>query len=66
MLLNIKGIGPEIAAVLWSEGLFRHFETTHSLYTPFLSVCKHWKLIFRIFATRATSARDRVGDALVV
>ena len=25
MLLNIKGIGPEFAAILWSEGLFRHF-----------------------------------------
>jgi transposase len=24
MLLDIKGIGPEFAAVLWSEGLFRH------------------------------------------
>jgi transposase len=65
MLLNIKGIGPEFAAILWSEGPFRHFETTDSLYTPFLSICKHWKLIFRIFATRATFARDRVGDALV-
>jgi Transposase IS116/IS110/IS902 family len=26
MLLNIKGIGPEFATVLWSEGLFRHFD----------------------------------------
>ena len=26
MLLNIKGIGPEFAAILWSEGLFRHFD----------------------------------------
>jgi transposase len=26
MLLNVKGIGPEFAAVLWSEGLFRHFD----------------------------------------
>jgi transposase len=25
MLLGIKGIGPEFAATLWSEGLFRHF-----------------------------------------
>jgi transposase len=25
MLLDFKGIGPEFAAVLWSEGLFRHF-----------------------------------------
>jgi len=25
MLLNIKGIGAEFAATLWSEGLFRHF-----------------------------------------
>ena len=25
-LLNLKGIGPEFAAVLWSEGLYRHFE----------------------------------------
>ena len=23
---NIKGVGPEFAAVLWSEGLFRHFD----------------------------------------
>jgi transposase len=26
MLLNIRGIGPEFAAILWSEGLFRHFD----------------------------------------
>jgi transposase len=26
MLLGLKGIGPEFAAILWSEGLFRHFE----------------------------------------
>lgn len=26
MPLNVKGIGPEFAAVLWSEGLSRHFE----------------------------------------
>src|SRR5215469_13015744 len=26
MLLAIRGIGPEFAAILWSEGLFRHFE----------------------------------------
>ncbi len=26
MLLDIKGIGPEFAAVLWSEGLSRHFD----------------------------------------
>ena len=26
MLLNIRGIGPEFAAVLYTEGLFRHFD----------------------------------------
>lgn len=26
MLRTLKGIGPEFAAVLWSEGLFRHFD----------------------------------------
>ncbi|CCF00160.1 Putative transposase y4rJ (plasmid) [Sinorhizobium fredii HH103] len=26
MLLGLKGIGPELAAVLWSEGLSRHFD----------------------------------------
>lgn len=25
-LLKLKGIGPEFAAVLWAEGLFRHFD----------------------------------------
>src|ERR671912_8070 len=25
-LLDLKGVGPEFAAVLWSEGLYRHFE----------------------------------------
>jgi transposase len=25
ILLDIKGIGPEVAAILWSEGFFRHF-----------------------------------------
>jgi transposase len=26
MLLDFNGIGPEFAAILWSEGLFRHFD----------------------------------------
>jgi len=26
MLVRLKGIGPETAAVLWSEGLFRPFD----------------------------------------
>jgi transposase len=26
MLLGVKGVGPEFAAVLWSEGLCRHFD----------------------------------------
>ena len=26
MLTNLKGIGAEFAMVLWSEGLFRHFD----------------------------------------
>lgn len=26
MLLRLKGIGPEFAAILWSEGLFRHYD----------------------------------------
>jgi transposase len=26
MLLSVKGIGPEFAAIVWSEGLFRHFD----------------------------------------
>lgn len=26
LLLRLKGVGPEFAAVLWSEGLFRHFD----------------------------------------
>jgi transposase len=26
LLLDIKGVGPEFAAVLWSEGFFRHFD----------------------------------------
>ena len=26
LLLNLKGIGPQFAAVLWSEGLSRHFD----------------------------------------
>jgi transposase len=31
MLLDIKGIGPEFAAVLHSEGLFRHFANRRQL-----------------------------------
>jgi transposase len=31
MLLAIKGIGPEFAAVLWSEGLFRHFDNRRQI-----------------------------------
>jgi transposase len=26
LLERLKGIGPEIAAILWSEGLFRQFD----------------------------------------
>jgi transposase len=26
MLRDLKGVGPEFAAILWSEGLFRHFD----------------------------------------
>jgi transposase len=31
MLAQLKGIGPETAAVLWSEGLFRHFDNRRQL-----------------------------------
>jgi transposase len=31
MLLDINGIGPEFAAVLWSEGLFRHFDNRRQI-----------------------------------
>jgi transposase len=31
MLLNLKGIGPEFAAVLWLEGLSRHFDNRRQL-----------------------------------
>ncbi len=31
MLSDIKGIGPEFAALLWSEGLFRHFDNRRQL-----------------------------------
>ena len=31
MLLGIKGIGAEFAAILWSEGLFRHFDNRRQI-----------------------------------
>ena len=31
MLAQLKGIGPEFAAVLWSEGLFRSFDNRRQL-----------------------------------
>jgi transposase len=31
MLLDIKGIGPEFAAILWSEALFRHFDNRRQI-----------------------------------
>jgi transposase len=31
MLLGIKGIGSEFAAILWSEGLFRHFDNRRQI-----------------------------------
>jgi transposase len=31
MLLAIRGIGPEFATILWSEGLFRHFENRRQI-----------------------------------
>ena len=31
MLLAIRGIGPEFAAILWSEGLCRHFENRRQI-----------------------------------
>jgi transposase len=30
-LLEIKGIGPDFAAILWTEGLFRHFDNRRQL-----------------------------------
>jgi transposase len=31
MLLDIRGIGAEFAAILWSEGLFRHFDNRRQI-----------------------------------
>lgn len=31
MLLDIKGVSPEFAAILWAEGLFRHFDNRRQL-----------------------------------
>jgi transposase len=31
MLLGIKGIGSEFAAILWSEGPFRHFDNRRQI-----------------------------------
>ena len=31
MVAQLRGIGPEFAAVLWSEGLFRHFDNRKQL-----------------------------------
>src|SRR5258708_5756081 len=31
LLLAIKGIGPDFAAILWSEGLFRHFDNRRQI-----------------------------------
>ncbi len=31
LLAKIKGVGPELTAVLWSEGLFRHFDNRRQL-----------------------------------
>ncbi len=31
MLLAIKGIGPDFAAILWSEGLYRHFDNQRQI-----------------------------------
>jgi len=31
MIAQLKGIGPEFAGVLWSEGLFRHFDNRRQL-----------------------------------
>ena len=31
MLMDLKGIGPGFAGVLWSEGLFRHFDNRRQL-----------------------------------
>jgi transposase len=32
MLLAIKDIGPDFAAILWSEGFFRHFDNRRQIY----------------------------------
>ena len=31
ILLDFKGVGPEFAAVLWTEGLFRHFDNRRQI-----------------------------------
>ena len=34
LLMKLRGIGPEFAAVLWLEGLFRNFANRHGLRRP--------------------------------
>jgi transposase len=49
-----------------AERALRGLATGLSLCTSFSSVWKHWKLIFRFGATRATFTGDRRGDDLRV
>src|ERR1700693_1378225 len=43
MLLDIKGIGPEFAAILWSEGLFRHFDNRRQVASFAGLAPTHWR-----------------------
>ena len=50
---------PEVNA---AERALRCVATRRSLCPPSSSIWEHWKLVFRIGATRATCSRDRVDD----
>jgi transposase len=54
MLLNLKGIGPEFATILYSEGLFRHFDNRRQLAAYAGLAPTPWQSGFRSDTSRAS------------
>ena len=56
LLLNLKGIGPQFAAVIWSEGLSRHFDNRRQV-AAYAGLAPSLGRAERLIATKACRNR---------
>ena len=52
-LIKLRGIGPEFAAVLWLEGLFRRFSNRRQL-AAYAGLVAPWQSVIGVIASRAS------------